>query len=119
TAVGAVAGAVAGAGAGGLVGGGAGNVAGEALAITGEAIARTAKAIWKWSRGTKGEHRQQAALALYFCATTRPAEIHGKAAIEALGVILGPNLPKVMKMDEHHAIPEIMEHLKSVSWFTW
>lgn len=121
----AVAGAATGATAGsivpvlGTVGGGiAGLVALETAASGAVGVvdlaARGFKAAYKSLKGTRGEHREQAARALDHCARTREGTTYGMAAEEALEIILGEEYQRVMAKSSDDAIERIAQRIKSV-----
>lgn len=86
--------------AGTAAGGAAGYVAGASvgtLVTAGHWGLRSMKKCYKWFRGTQGKHREQAAEALFYNATTQfNTEMKRCAAMEALMIILGAEFESVM-----------------------
>lgn len=100
--------------AGGAIGGvGLSTVVG-ASAFTLDHLKRKTKGLYKIIRGTRGEHRDQAARALLYCEGTYAAnDPKHQAAGEALQVILGDEHDEVMAMPLDACITRIADRLKS------
>lgn len=105
---------VAGTVAGGVVGGVAiGSVVSGGVTVL-DQMKRKAKGLYKIIRGTRGEHRHQAAKALLFCRETLPARDpkHG-AAVGALIVILDEEYDEVMEMSAAACEERVADRMKS------
>jgi hypothetical protein len=99
-------------GVGGAVG--LGSLASVSAAVVDRA-ARGIKGVYKACKGTRGEHREQAARALDYCARMRDFFNlpYGEAAGEALKIILGDEYQTVMAGDSDEAIKRIAMRIKS------
>jgi hypothetical protein len=91
-----------------------GAVAGASLGVTvtaADQMKRKAKGFYKWVRGTRGEHRKQAAIALLHCGSPQFNWADGRnAADAALYVILGEEYDKVV---DSHNVERLADRLKS------
>jgi hypothetical protein len=119
---GAAAGATAGSiipGAGTIAGGAGGAVGLGTLASVSAAVvdraARGLKGVYKSCKGTRGEHREQAARALDYCARMRDFFNlpYGEAAGKALEIILGDEYEAVMATSSDESIKRIAMRIKS------
>jgi hypothetical protein len=104
-------------GAGTVAGGVAGCVAlstaANTLAVVGDRMARGLKGMYKMAKGTRREHRDQAATALYVCWGARADTTYGAAAEQALEIILGDEYEKVMAKGPQDAMTRIAMRIKS------
>jgi hypothetical protein len=104
-------------GAGTVAGGFAGFVALETVASTAaigvDRTARAFKGVYKCAKGTRGEHREQAATALYYCWCTRADTTFGAAAEKALEIILGEEYGSVMAKGPGDATKRIAMRIRS------
>jgi len=105
---------VAGTAVGGIVGG-----AGVATAVGGattvlDQLKRKTKGLYKAIRGTRGEHRLQAAQALLYCQSCLPGrDPKQNAAEEALAVLLDEEYDEVMAMTSEAMTARVADRLKS------
>lgn len=77
-------------------------------------IKRKAKGLYKIIRGTRGEHRHQAAKALLFCRETLPArDPKHRASVEALSIILDEEYDEVLEMPGADCEERVADRLKS------
>ncbi|WP_237213555.1 hypothetical protein [Falsiroseomonas oryziterrae] len=92
-------------GLGTVLGGVGGAVAGASLGVgvlLVDRLKRTTKGIYKWAKGTRGEHRKQAAFTLLSMAKKATGKKDAaSAAYAALVVILGDEFDDVMKNERY------------------
>lgn len=105
---------VAGTVAGGAVGAvGLGTVA-NGVGSFADQLKRKTKGLYKIARGTRGEHRTQAAQALLYCSNMlNDADPKSAAATKALHVILGSEYAKVMGENADSMTERVADRLKS------
>jgi hypothetical protein len=100
--------------AGTALGGLGGAVAGKGLGVTvtaADQAKRKAKGFYKWVKGTRGEHRKQAANTLMHCASAQFDRADGSNVADmALIIILGEEYDDVMK---DHNVERLADRLKS------
>lgn len=105
---------VAGTAAGGVIGGVGLSTAVGASVFTLDHLKRKTKGLYKIIKGTRGEHRHQAARALLYCQGTYNANDPKRgASTEALHVILGEEYDEVMAMALDPCVERIADRLKS------
>lgn len=107
-----VAGTVAGGAIGGVTIGAA--VSGSVTVL--DQLKRKSKGLYKMIRGTRGEHRHQAAACLHSCAhysTAHNYDPKRDASKEALEILLEDEFAEVMALQSHIAIERIADRLKS------
>jgi hypothetical protein len=105
---------VAGTVAGGVIGGAGVATAVGASVFTLDHLKRKTKGLYKIIKGTRGEHRHQAARALLYCqGTFSQNDPKQGASEEALHVILGEEYDEVMAMALDPCIERIADRLKS------
>ena len=103
----------------GTIGGGVAGGVGAGVLVSGgvtglDQIKQKTKGIYKFLRGTRGEHRSQAASTLLHCQASLPdGDPKSDASHEALIVILGDEYEEVMAMPAQKAHDRIADRLKS------
>lgn len=101
-------------GLGTAIGGAGGFIAGASLGVTvtlADRLKRSAKGIYKWAKGTRGEHRKQAAACLMHCSHSSYDWADGRnPAVEALAVILGEEFDEVVRAGN---VERLADRLKS------
>jgi hypothetical protein len=100
--------------AGTALGGVGGAIAGKSLGVgitAADQIKRKGKGFYKWVKGTRGEHRKQAAMCLMHCASPQFDWPCGRNAADmALHVILGEEYTLVVG---NHNVERLADRLKS------
>ena len=105
---------VAGTVAGGAIGGVTLGTVVSGGAFTLDHMKRKTKGLYKMIRGTRGEHRHQAARALLYCQGTFPPDNPKQGASEdALQVILDGEYEEVMAMSLEACVERVADRLKS------
>jgi len=100
--------------AGTALGGAGGFIAGRSLSLgvtAADQIKRKGKGFYKWIRGTRGEHRKQAAMCLMHCGSPQFDWPDGRNAADmALRVILGEEYDAVVSS---HNVERLADRMKS------